>query len=96
MKLIDLNPHWVAYDGQKLGISFDCPHCKIQRLSVPFQHVGLEHIDSTHILAVSPEAKIWTETNPEADSFDNLTLRPSIDCSSSGHWHGNVTNGEIC
>lgn len=26
--------------------------------------------------------------------FETLTVSPSIDASASGHWHGNITNGE--
>lgn len=38
--------------------------------------------------------------NPKFDGlnhfgFENVTLTPSIDASSSGHWHGFVKNGEI-
>jgi hypothetical protein len=95
MKLTDLNPHWVCYGGRRLGITFDCPHCRTQRLGVPFHHSGQELVEDAAILAVSPSAKIWTETNPVDDTFENLTLSPSIDCSSSGHWHGFITNGEI-
>lgn len=29
------------------------------------------------------------------DTFENLTLSPSIDASASGHWHGFVSNGEV-
>lgn len=95
MKLIELNPRWVNYKNQKLGVTFDCPHCKAQRLGVAFQHQGLEHLESNLILAVSPNTKIWTEINPEPDTFDNLTLVPSVDCSASGHWHGHIENGVI-
>lgn len=95
MRLTELNPRFVQYNGQRLGITFDCPHCRKQRLGVAFQHQGLEHIESQAILSVSPNTKIWTETNPEPDTFENLTLTPSIDCSSSGHWHGFITNGEV-
>ena len=29
------------------------------------------------------------------DTFDTLTLSPSVDASASGHWHGFIVNGEI-
>ena len=102
IKLTDLNPRWVQYGGQKLGIIFDCPHCRQIRLSVAFHHDFFEinrtfelDIEDRFILAVNPTTKIWTETNPEPDTFDNLTLTPSIDCSSSGHWHGFIADGLI-
>lgn len=31
----------------------------------------------------------------EGDTFDNLTLTPSVDRSGDGHWHGFITNG-VC
>ena len=37
-------------------------------------------------------AKRWTKTG---DTFDTMTLTPSIDTSAAGHWHGFITNGEI-
>jgi hypothetical protein len=35
---------------------------------------------------------IWTVIS--GDSFDNLSLHPSVDASPV-HWHGWITNGEI-
>lgn len=29
------------------------------------------------------------------DTFEAMTLMPSVDASASGHWHGFITNGEI-
>lgn len=95
MKITELNPRWVGYDGLRLGVSFDCPHCIIQRLLVPFHHKGFEHIEDFHILPHTANGNIWSEVNPADDSFDNLSLIPSIDCSGSGHWHGFITNGEV-
>jgi len=31
----------------------------------------------------------------EADTFETLSIMPSVDASASGHWHGFVTKGEI-
>lgn len=95
MLLTELNPRWINYNGSKLGITFDCPHCKAVRLGVAFHHLGNEQMDDSCILATSPNEKIWTETNPAPDTFDNITLTPSIDCSAAGHWHGFITNGIV-
>jgi len=38
------------------------------------------------------EAMAW---NISGQSFENMTVTPSIDASGSGHWHGNITNGVI-
>jgi len=34
----------------------------------------------------------WTMSS---NTFDAMTVTPSIDASASGHWHGFITNGEI-
>lgn len=31
----------------------------------------------------------------EGDTFETLTLKPSVDASGWGHWHGWITNGEV-
>jgi hypothetical protein len=47
------------------------------------------------------EEQCWAITgsvpnNPNAAFIEDLTVTPSIDASSSGHWHGHITNGKIC
>jgi hypothetical protein len=91
---------WVLPAGQvaprpiHIGVSFICPHCINQRLAVLFYPIidpddwvakqGWALPDATH--------KRWMRTG---DTFDTLTLTPSIDCSKSGHFHGYITNGEV-
>lgn len=31
----------------------------------------------------------------KGDTFEELTLEPSVNCEASGHWHGFVTKGEV-
>jgi hypothetical protein len=95
MRLVELEPRWFAFsDGQRVGLTFDCPHCRVERLGVAFHRQGFEAIDDAHIRAQSPSTEhIWVMR--EGDTFENLTLSPSIDASGVGHWHGHVTNGEI-
>ena len=84
MKLMDLNPRWATYANGLRGISFDCPHCLTQRLGVALT-TGPAGEDAYG-------TKLWHYTG---DTFENLTLTPSIDISSTGHWHGFITNGQI-
>jgi hypothetical protein len=35
---------------------------------------------------------LWQRTG---ETFETLTLTPSVDCSAWGHWHGFITNG-VC
>lgn len=50
------------------------------------EHVG--HLADEHVGKV-----IWTRVSGE--TFDDLTLSPSIDASAWGCWHGHVANGAI-
>jgi hypothetical protein len=89
MRLIDLDPRWYTrqfnnqgYEPTEIiGFTFDCPHCKDERLSVLVKSDG---IDKARF--------IW---NVSGDSFSNLTITPSIDASNTGHWHGCITNGVL-
>lgn len=38
------------------------------------------------------EMLAWTRTG---DTFENLSLSPSLNAERAGHWHGFITNGEI-
>ena len=88
-------------DRVGMGVTFACPHCvalhpgeplerggPIQFLGVFFRNPvdGKPHTDDQDL------DHLWTRTG---DTFDTLTLSPSIDASASGHWHGFITNGEI-
>jgi hypothetical protein len=105
-RLVDLDPRWVAEygapDGTKQGVSFLCPCCRDRRLAVFFdspicgsnpitvkdihrQSAETGHLADHHIGAV-----LWTRTG---DTFEDLTLQPSIDCSGFGHWHGFIVRG---
>lgn len=93
MRLVDLDPRWFVFEdgGPKVGLTFECPHCREQRIGVAFHHQGHEAIDDAYIRAHSAE-NIWTMTGVD---FADLSLSPSVDASKSGHWHGFVTNGQI-
>ncbi len=98
MKLTDLDPRWFVLEegGPRVGMTFLCPHCKTERLGVAFHHSGKAAIEDQYILArhgASDANHIWDLQGSE--DFASLTLRPSVDASKSGHWHGFITNGEI-
>lgn len=115
MRLADKEPRWVAigYPGfvekanawaQSLpiycGVSFMCPHCNAQRLAVifdpPVNPAG-------HVVRDAPPVPagqlVWKRDG--GDTFDTLTLSPSLDFSRparidfAGHWHGFIKNGEL-
>jgi len=107
MKLTELKPRWTGYasngnrDEQIInGLTFLCPHCGLQtgqRLGVLFH----PPIDEGGWLAkgvtIFHGAVEWTRTG---DTFETLTLSPSINTMQSrmdfaNHWHGFITNGEV-
>lgn len=78
------------------GLMFDCPceRCaaapKRQPLWVPLTNP----IDPGNLLADTtwqPPARSWHRSG---DTVENITLTPSVDFSSSGHWHGNIIDGK--
>jgi hypothetical protein len=73
--LTALKPRWYttasSSSGAKQGLTFQCPLCRRQRLGVPF----------TPALDGGPTAQaelLWQRTG---DTFETLTLTPSIDVS---------------
>lgn len=94
MKLFDLDPHWWASDVDT-GLSFQCPHCRTQRLAVAMdtptqalmRTLHKDAIQLTHV-----DGKHW---HREGETFDVITLSPSIDASAHGHWHGFIRNGDV-
>ncbi len=99
MTLIELNPKWSVADVMKyfpserhgMGVVFDCPIHRNHRLAVMF----LNPIDGQP--PAEGQNQLWKRTG---DTFETLSLLPSIDASESplgfgGCWHGFITNGQI-
>lgn len=100
MKLTDLNPSWtseggpgITRDGQPVperrgvGIIIDCPcgnRDEDHRLFIPFA-VALDGSPGSY------GEKGWQRTG---DTFETLTLRPSVLRVGGCKWHGFITNGE--
>lgn len=108
MCLTELNPKWVDYGGERIyrrdekgelhpvprrvgvGLVMDCPcgQCG-SRCYVDFANP----LDGGS--PIQPNDHVWERTG---ETFDTLTLRPSIlrarDKGGCG-WHGFVTNGEV-
>lgn len=99
MKLTELNPEWLSNGGEgvtdgqgnsveyreKVGISFDCP-CGCKR---PCTIIFSNPIDGKGPIKSST---YWTRTN---ETFENLSLSPSIKRIIPDCWHGYITNGEV-
>lgn len=109
MRLIDLKPHWIGLNGWAaaepfyMGVSFLCPHCPVdapehgptrrRRLVVIFT----PPIDPADWLSrmVVPEMLTGAHKRVRGDTFETLTIEPSIGYDSIGHWHGRITDGNI-
>lgn len=98
MKLTELKPRWYVLHegGPKVGLTFECPHCRVQRLGVAFHHAGGDIIADKEWETHGPGTALWTITgDQDTQSFENVSLTPSVDASSFGCWHGFITDGEI-
>lgn len=99
-RLVDLSPRWFRSGGEGVtetatgkpvperngvGLSFECPCGCSQRCAI--------HIDPP-MDGKGPLDRhgqnVWTRTG---DSFENLTLRPSIQRVGGCKWHGFITDG---
>ena len=98
-----------APQDAKLGIRFNSPIDRKQRIAVFFKNpiCGSDPVDLAFFQAAQmdcdhPQWEPWMSEHHagsvlwdrSGDSFENLTLNPSIDCSKWGGWHGFVRNGE--
>jgi hypothetical protein len=85
MKLAALSPKWIAVGAGDVGISFACPCGRCgERVYVLFANP----LDG----GPTVEPKGWQRTG---ETFDDLTLRPSIAVADGCRWHGFVTAGDV-
>jgi len=107
VRLTELEPRWLVKDGRRVGFIFRCPtrrqcwqSCFLA--SPPHREQwalfaeALKGDDEDrefgrHDVQGSREGTHWSIEG----EFENLTVRPSIDGSPGGNWHGFITNGEI-
>jgi hypothetical protein len=74
-----------------MALTFRCPHCKI-RLAVWFKNPidgGPPHEEKR------ADGTMWPLWQRTGETFEDLTLSPSVDASAQGHWHGFITKGII-
>lgn len=107
MRLTELSPKWVGINDQgrtaHIGIGFQCPHCREQRLVVFFR----PYIDPDNIVPLNmwrlpdaPNPNTGTIApvnwwNRIGETYESLTLSPSVDVGAAGHWHGHIQDGEV-
>lgn len=87
-KLVDLDPHWVSYQGREsIGLSCDCPCGCGSRMFIPFRNPpdgGVPYDGNEH--------PTWVRTG---EDFSSMSLQPSIQRNTDCRWHGFLTNGEM-
>jgi hypothetical protein len=93
MKLTDLDPNWIVdREGRTgMGVTFRCP-CRPgcdTYLGVWFANPIDGGPPASAELMPKPR---WQRSG---ESFETLTLAPSVDASASGHWHGFITSGQV-
>ncbi len=79
MKLTELDPRWFSEDGRHgQGFTFTCPLCRNMRLGVPFANP----VDGGAVLPPDKRGSkggfLWQRSG---DTFDVMTLSPSVDAS---------------
>lgn len=107
MKLTELDPHWITFGSHPqpedvakrfyVGIRFDCPHCRTQRLAVMFTPIIDDNVAWKYSTWDGYQQMLATDNKWQrtGDTFDILTLKPSINTEFHGHWHGFIENGEV-
>lgn len=74
----------------RLGVQFT-PIGEDRVVSAMTQEEKLRHVHELRTFDVPPGI-IWKRTG---ETFDTLTLTPSINAEAAGHWHGFITNGDV-
>jgi len=100
-RLTELDPRWLGAGGEGIfdkdmkpvparhgvGICFDCPCGCESPCAVKFSNP----LDGGPP-AVSPGEPTWDRTG---ETFESLTLKPSLQRMEACRWHGFITNGEV-
>jgi hypothetical protein len=101
VKLTDLEPHWVGHGGdsvvvtatgesiqrrEAVALGFTCPCGNGEGVCLPLENPldGGPRVEGFHAY--------WRR---EGESFETLTLTPSIQRRDVCRWHGFITSGEI-
>lgn len=105
MRLTDLNPRWYTIGDSPdiVGLTFDCPCCgpdgKPTSLGTNYRpRIGVlfkEEIDRDGLPNDVHWSRAGAKWHREGETFETLTLAPSINCEQFGHWHGWIKNGEV-
>ena len=103
MRLLDLDPRWIMRDGKRIGFTFISPMQREFRQScfavaTPSREQW-DLFEEMHgddgVQGCRPDFA-WTILGGiDTADFATISVKPSIDGSPGGTWHGYITNGEI-
>lgn len=90
--LAELHAEWVEQRHRIVGMRFVCPNCRACTIGVLFENPpdGGPPASDDKGKPHNNGGRRWHRTG---ETLETLTLRPSIDASSWGCWHGEVTSG---
>lgn len=99
MTLLELEPRWLTPNV----FIFRCPHCRKMWLvckNIPMNEQAQfdlleEKLGADWNETIVPARADFAWNFPSDTNFSVLTVEPSIDASTSGHWHGHITSGAI-
>lgn len=103
MRLADLQPRWLINEPERKLFIFVCPHCRKRWLScknfvmkigdqIELFEKALREEEMDVVVPMTAEVS-WALENPE--SWDTISVSPSIDASPSGDWHGHIKAGQV-
>lgn len=102
IRLVDLDPNWCdERDRKGVGLTFLCPVHRDHYLGVPFANPFDDKGPSAWARGLEGKGTGW---HREGDTFDTLTLSPSIHVFDQDpddpkkrktHWHGFIVKGEV-
>lgn len=103
MRLTELDPVWLIKDGKRVGFTFVSPVDTKCRQSCfvdpPPRREQWDLFEAHHgdeMVQGCKETAHWTiDGGIDNADFAHMTVKPSIDGSAGGTWHGHITAGEI-
>ena len=103
MKLTDLDPQWLTMNGKRVGFTFLSPNGKqgpihwrqsCFAIAVPMR--AQMRLFGEDNVQPCKQTFAWSiEGGIDAADFATITVKPSLDGSDGGLWHGYITNGLI-